>query len=59
MTASHIPQEILLQRHRALADRVGNTPLIELPSLTEDLAPDVRIMAKLEWHQIGGSVRCV
>ena len=57
MTASHIPQEILLQRHRALADRVGNTPLIELPSLTEDLAPDVRIMAKLEWHQIGGSVK--
>ena len=57
MTASHIPQEILLQRHRALADRVGNTPLIALPSLTEDLAPDVRIMAKLEWHQIGGSVK--
>lgn len=47
----------LLQRHRALADRVGNTPLIELPSLTEDLAPDVRIMAKLEWQQIGGSVK--
>lgn len=57
MTASHIPQEILLQRHRALSARVGNTPLIALPSLTEDLGPDVTIMAKLEWHQIGGSVK--
>jgi cysteine synthase B len=57
MTASHIPSEILLQRHRALSVRVGNTPLIALPSLTEDLGPDVTIMAKLEWHQIGGSVK--
>ncbi len=57
MTASTLPHDILLQRHRALAQRVGNTPLIELPSLTEDLAPDVRIAAKLEWHQIGGSVK--
>ncbi len=57
MTASHIPYEILLQRHRALAQRVGNTPLVEFPSLTEDLAPDVKVMAKLEWHQIGGSVK--
>jgi cysteine synthase B len=36
---------------------VGNTPLIALPSLTEDLSPEVTIMAKLEWHQIGGSVK--
>jgi cysteine synthase B len=57
MTASHLPQEILLQRHRALSVRVGNTPLIALPSLTEDLSPEVTIMAKLEWHQIGGSVK--
>lgn len=57
MTASHLPQEILLQRHRALSVRVGNTPLIALPSLTEHLSPEVTIMAKLEWHQIGGSVK--
>ena len=57
MTATPIPHKTLLQRHRALAQRVGNTPLIELPSLSEDLAPDVRILAKLEWHQIGGSVK--
>ena len=57
MTASHLPQEILLQRHRALSVRVGNTPLIALPSLTEDLSPEVSVMAKLEWHQIGGSVK--
>ncbi len=57
MTATHIPHDILLQRHRTLAQRVGNTPLVELPSLTEDLSPNVRILAKLEWHQIGGSVK--
>ena len=57
MTASQIPHEILLQRHRALAQRVGNTPLVEFPTLTHDLAPGVKVMAKLEWHQIGGSVK--
>lgn len=47
----------LLQRHRALAARVGHTPLVPLPSLTAELAPGVQILAKQEWKQIGGSVK--
>ena len=47
----------LVNRHRDLARRVGNTPLVSLPSLTAGLGPDVRILAKQEWRQIGGSVK--
>lgn len=47
----------LLQRHRELTQNIGNTPMVELPSLTQNLAPDVRIFAKLEWNQMGGSVK--
>ncbi|MEX2672378.1 MAG: cysteine synthase family protein [Phycisphaeraceae bacterium] len=43
------------QRHR-LIDMVGNTPLIELKCLSDEVAP-VRIMAKAEWYNPGGSVK--
>lgn len=57
MTASPIPHKHLLQRHRALGHRVGQTPLMAFASLTRDLGPHVQIHAKLEWRQIGGSVK--
>ncbi|MCB0761728.1 MAG: cysteine synthase family protein [Flavobacteriales bacterium] len=34
---------------------VGNTPLIEIRSLNPN--KNVRVLAKLEWHQFGGSVK--
>lgn len=37
-------------------DRIGNTPLLRLSSLTRDL-PDVQILGKAEWFNPGGSVK--
>ena len=42
-------------RHPVL-DAVGNTPLIELKRIAADVAP-VRILAKAEWFNPGGSVK--
>lgn len=39
-----------------LADTVGNTPLIELRRLSQEVEP-VRIFAKAEWYNPGGSVK--
>lgn len=36
---------------------VGNTPLIELTNVTRSLAPDVRVYAKAEFMNPGGSVK--
>lgn len=41
---------------RAVIDTVGNTPLIELNRLSAAVAP-VRIFAKAEWFNPGGSVK--
>jgi cysteine synthase B len=40
-----------------LADTVGNTPMIELRSVTGDLPEGVRVFAKAEWFNPGGSVK--
>ena len=40
-----------------LVHMIGNTPLIELTSVSEDLSPDVRVFAKAEWKNPGGSVK--
>jgi cysteine synthase B len=37
-------------------DRIGNTPLLRLGSLTRDL-PEVQILGKAEWFNPGGSVK--
>jgi len=37
-------------------DRIGNTPLLSLGSLTRDL-PEVQILGKAEWFNPGGSVK--
>jgi len=39
-----------------LMERIGNTPLLRLASLTRDL-PEVQILGKAEWFNPGGSVK--
>lgn len=40
-----------------LTAHVGNTPLVPLQRLTRGLSPRVKIMAKAEWFNPGGSVK--
>ena len=40
-----------------LEARVGNTPLIRIRKLAVGLSPDVRILAKAEWFNPGGSIK--
>jgi len=40
-----------------ILDLVGETPLVELCRLTSDLPPDVRVLAKIEGFNPGGSVK--
>ncbi len=40
-----------------LESRVGNTPLIRLRKLAADLEPGVRVFAKAEWFNPGGSIK--
>lgn len=39
-----------------LVDHIGNTPLLELSRIAQDVAP-VRILGKAEWFNPGGSVK--
>jgi cysteine synthase B len=41
----------------SLLDLIGNTPLIEIQNISSGLAPGVRILAKLEGFNPGGSVK--
>ena len=41
----------------ALLKAVGNTPLLPLRRVTKDISPDVKIYAKAEWFNPGGSVK--
>lgn len=45
------------QRAASILDLVGNTPLIEMRRLARGLSPRVRILAKLEGFNPGGSVK--
>jgi len=40
-----------------LASHVGNTPLLPLRRVTSSLPPDVKIFAKAEWFNPGGSIK--
>lgn len=42
---------------RDLTAHVGNTPLVALQRLTRGLSPRVRVLAKAEWFNPGGSVK--
>ncbi len=39
-----------------VTDLVGNTPLLELPSISAEV-PGARIFGKAEWYNPGGSVK--
>src|SRR5437870_11829117 len=39
-----------------LRERVGNTPLLRIDTLTRDL-PTVQLLGKAEWYNPGGSVK--
>src|SRR2546427_11395393 len=40
-----------------IADLIGHTPLLRLERLADHVAPAVRLFAKAEWHNPGGSVK--
>lgn len=40
-----------------LLEAVGNTPMLPLRRVTKDISPDVKVYAKAEWFNPGGSVK--
>jgi len=50
------PDSAALDRRR-LMDMVGRTPLVELRRIAQDCSSDVRLFAKCEWFNPGGSVK--
>jgi cysteine synthase B len=44
-------------RGDSLLDRIGNTPLLPIRRLAEDVSPGVQVFAKAEWFNPGGSVK--
>lgn len=46
-----------LRKVESVLDLIGNTPLLEIQRITEGLSPRVRIFAKLEGFNPGGSVK--
>ena len=52
------PEFVPVERAPNVLDLIGNTPLLEITRLTEGIiAPAVRIFAKLEGFNPGGSVK--
>lgn len=47
----------LMLEGMALLEAVGNTPLLPLRRVTKELSPDVKVYAKAEWFNPGGSVK--
>jgi S-sulfo-L-cysteine synthase (O-acetyl-L-serine-dependent) len=41
----------------ALLEAVGNTPLLPLRRVTQDISPNVKVYAKAEWFNPGGSIK--
>lgn len=44
-------------RVESVIDLVGNTPLLELSEIAKECSPGVRVFAKAEWFNPGGSVK--
>lgn len=57
-TPWHDPSRAELARSagESLLDRIGNTPLLRLDTLTRDL-PSVQLLGKAEWYNPGGSIK--
>ncbi len=49
--------EIRAAEEGTLESRVGNTPLIRIQNLAAGLSPGVRVLAKAEWFNPGGSIK--
>ena len=47
----------LPQRANSILDLIGHTPLVDVTKLGRDLSPRVRLYAKLEGFNPGGSVK--
>ncbi len=58
MTLSQLEKlQVTSSDEYSLAARVGNTPLIELRNIASGLRPGVRVFAKAEWFNPGGSIK--
>jgi cysteine synthase B len=55
-TLEKVPEASFFNLRKRIMDLVGNTPLIELPRVSQEAAP-VEILAKAEWFNPGGSVK--
>ena len=53
---SPLPTPPLLEG-MGLLEAVGNTPMLPLRRVTRDISPDVKVYAKAEWFNPGGSVK--
>ncbi|MCG8607374.1 cysteine synthase family protein [bacterium] len=51
-----LEEEVQLSAANRITDRIGGTPLLELTNFSKNVAP-VRIFAKAEWFNPGGSVK--
>lgn len=45
------------RRYRQLTDLIGNTPLVQLQNLPQEVQAKANILAKLEYLNPGGSVK--
>lgn len=45
------------RRVESVVDLIGNTPLIKLTKIKDNLSPEIEIYAKAEWFNPGGSVK--
>src|SRR3954463_6217638 len=55
MTLELVAQTASMQ-HRSVVDLIGNTPLLSFRRVSAHVAP-VRVLAKAEWYNPGGSVK--
>ena len=59
-SAAELPRQGLLdlpRRANSVLDLIGHTPLVDVTKLGRDLSPRVRMYAKLEGFNPGGSVK--
>jgi cysteine synthase B len=54
---TQLPVTELPDMGMALLRAVGNTPLLPLRRVTKDISPNVKVFAKAEWFNPGGSVK--
>lgn len=55
MTITAYTDKVLLKKLIEIEDQIGNTPLIDVSVFSSN--PNVKIFAKAEWKQLGGSVK--